>query len=138
MLRTTCKLSLVLPGLLFACDTSSKPSPLPGTPELQGSSAASQKVADKAVVDRLAGARCDQEEVCKNVGPDRKYVSRSVCLDDVRGNIGNDLTAFNCPKGLDGDAVDRCMASIKNEECGHPFDTLLRFDKCRTDVICMK
>jgi hypothetical protein len=138
MVRTMCKLSLVLPGLLFACDKGTKAEPLPGTPELQASSVASQMAADKAVVDRLAGARCDQEEGCKNVGPDRKYASRSVCLDDIRGSIGNALTAYNCPKGLDHAAVDRCMVGIKSEECSRPFDTLSRFDKCRTDAICMK
>ena len=41
-------------------------------------------------------------------------------------------------RGLDSDAVDRCMAAIKSEECSHPFDTLTRHDKCRTNAMCMK
>ena len=30
------------------------------------------------------------------------------------------------------------MAAIKSEECSHPFDTLARFDRCRTDSVCMR
>jgi hypothetical protein len=139
MLRTTFALSLTVPGLLLACNTSSQGNPLPGTPELQASSTGpTQKLADKAVVDRLAAARCDQEEGCKNVGPAAKYASRGVCMDQIRGSIGNSLNAYACPKGLDADAVDRCMAAIKSEECSHPFDTLARFDRCRTDSVCMR
>jgi hypothetical protein len=29
-------------------------------------------------------------------------------------------------------------AAIKSEECSHPFDTLTRYDKCRTGSLCMK
>ena len=55
--------------------------------------------------------------------------------DQIRGSIGNDLTAYKCQRGLDRDGVDRCMVAIKNEECSHPFDTLTRFDKCRIGAL---
>jgi hypothetical protein len=100
--------------------------------------ASSQKGADTAVVDRLAEARCDQEQGCKNIGPGAKFASRTVCMDQLRGGIANDLNAYNCPGGLDSSGVDRCMAAIKSEECSHPFDTLTRYDKCRTGALCIK
>jgi len=96
-----------------------------------------QHNADSAVVDRLVTARCDQEQSCNNIGAGAKFASREVCSDKLRGNIGNDLNGFNCQRGLDSQAVDRCMMAIKSEECSHPFDTLTRFDKCRTASICM-
>jgi hypothetical protein len=65
-------------------------------------------------------------------------VSRGVCTDQVRGSIANDLNAYDCPRGIDSEALDRCMAAIKSEECSHPFDTLTRYDKCRTGALCMK
>jgi Family of unknown function (DUF6184) len=127
---------LTTTGLLFACGGATQGPPVTGTPERQTGVTSWQRDADSEVVDRLAAARCDQEQGCKNVGPDAKYASRSVCMDQTRGGIGNDLNAYKCSRGLDHDAVDRCMAAIISEECGHLFDRLTRFDKCRSSVVC--
>lgn len=59
-------------------------------------------------------------------------------MNQLRGSIGNELNAYNCPRGLDSDAVDHCMTAIKNESCEHPFETLSRFDKCRTGNLCIR
>ncbi len=137
--RTTYLLSLATLGLLLlACDSSSKGPALAGTPEMQPSGTGAQTHADSAVVDRLAAARCDREASCRNVGPGAKYGSPSVCANAVRGSIGNDLNAYDCPRGLDGDAIDACMSAIRSEECDHPLDTLTRLEKCRTGALCMK
>lgn len=138
ILRTMYGLSLTTTALLFACGGANQGPAVTGTPESQTGVTSSQTNADTTVVDRLAAARCDQEQGCKNVGPDAKYASRSVCTDQLRGSIGNELNAYKCPRGLDRDAVDRCMAAVKSEECSHPFDTLMRFDKCRTGALCLK
>jgi hypothetical protein len=138
ILRTTYTLSLITGGMLLACGAANEGPAVTGTPESQAGVTSSQRTADKDIVDRLATARCDQEQGCKNIGPDAKYASRSVCNDQIRGSIGNDLNAYNCPRGLDRDGVDRCMGAIKSEECSHPFDTLTRFDKCRNGALCMK
>ena len=132
--KTMFGFSFASAGLLLACGAN------PG-PAVVGTSdppTTNQKNADAVVVDRLSVARCDQEQGCKNIGPDAKFASMSVCTDQMRGSIGNDLNAYNCPHGLDSDGVERCTAAIKGEECSHPFDTLKRYDKCRTGAICMK
>jgi hypothetical protein len=130
-------LSLAAAGLcLLACNAQGKGSPS-GSPEMQAGGTSVQKSADAAIVSRLAAARCDQEDACKNIGPGGKYDSRSVCLDVIRGSIGNDLNAYACPRGLDRDAIERCVAAIRSEACSTPFDTLARFEKCRTSAICM-
>jgi hypothetical protein len=133
-----CGLSLSTAGLLFACGGATRGPAAAGTPENQAGSPNSQDAADTAIVERLTSARCDQEQGCRSVGPEAKYASRSVCTDQIRGSIGNDLNAYNCPRGLDRTAVDRCVGAITMEECGHPFDTLTRLDKCRAGAICMK
>ncbi len=130
--------SLGLLALAAACNSPGQGNAMPGTPEMQATVTPTSSTADKAVVERLASARCDQEEGCKNVGPGAKFASRNVCMDQLRGTIGNSLNTYNCPKGLDIDAVDRCMAAIGGEQCSHPFDTLSRFEKCRTDLVCMR
>lgn len=138
ILRAKYTLPLAITGLMFACGGANQGPAVTGTAEPPASPTGSQKGADTAVVDRLAEARCDQEQGCKNIGASAKYVSRAVCMDQLRGSIANDLNTYNCPGGLDSAGVDRCMAAIKSEECNHPFDTLTRYDKCRTGALCMK
>ncbi len=129
---------LAITGLFFACGGNTPGPAVPGTTEGPGGVTAPQKNADTAVVDRLTAARCDQEEGCKNIGPGAKFASRAVCTDQIHGSIANDLNGYNCPRGLDSEGVDRCLAAMKSEECSHPFDTLTRYDKCRTGAMCMK
>jgi hypothetical protein len=81
--------------------------------------------ADAPIVDRLSTARCDREQFCDNVGGGKKYAARQVCMDQLRGSIGNDLNAYQCPRGL--------------EECGaHPVEAITRMDRCRSGAMCLK
>ena len=132
--RTMGALAVTATGLLLACGGANQDSAAPEAPP----GVANAQASDKAVVDQLASARCEREMTCKNVGPDQKYASRGVCMDQMRGNLANDLNAYNCPRGIDNIALDHCMAAIRSEECSHPIDTLTRFDKCRTGALCLK
>jgi hypothetical protein len=94
---------------------------------------------DAFTVDRLASARCDREQSCDNVGEGKKYVSRHVCMEQLRGHIDNDLNAYQCPGGIDETAVTHCVSAIGAEECGaHPVEALTRIDKCRAGAMCLK
>lgn len=138
-LKTFCALAASTVGLLVACGGANNAPPVAGTSvETNSPTLTSAQSVDKTIVHRLASARCEQEQNCKNIGAGNKYATRETCLEQVQGSIGNDLNAYNCPRGLDHDAVDRCMAAIQSEECSHPFDTLTRFDKCRTSAMCLK
>ncbi len=135
LLRTMPVLAIV--AWLSACGTIHGPA-VTGTPEGQTGVTRPQESADTEVVDKLAAARCDFEQACKNIGPGAKYASPSACMEDVRGHIASKLNTQDCPRGLDSNAVDRCMAAIRSDECSHPFDTLTRFDTCRATALCMK
>jgi hypothetical protein len=136
LLRATCALPLAITGLLVACASTNRGPAVTGNPETGATE--SQKDTDLTVVVRLADARCDQEQGCMNIGADSKYASRGDCREHIHGSIANDLEAYDCPRGLDSDGIVRCIAAIKSEDCNHPFDTLARFDRCRTGAICMK
>ena len=127
--------ALAVTGAFFACGGANQDTVAPGT-ETRG--VANAQANDKAVVHQLATARCEREASCKNVGPDQKYVSGEVCMDQMRGSLANDLNAYNCPRGIDSVALDHCMNAIHNEECSHPIDSLTRIDKCRTGALCLK
>jgi len=42
-----------------------------------------------------------------------------VCMNLMRGEIGNDLNTDNGPRGIDSPQVERCSAAIRNEQCDH-------------------
>jgi hypothetical protein len=131
-------------GLLFACEHTDRgeAAAAPGTNAVAtdrvGATSAQAASADAAIVQQLSAARCDREQSCNNVGGGQKYATRSVCMEQMRGSIANDLNTYNCPRGIDHDEVDHCVAAIKNEECSHPLDTITRMEKCRTGLMCMK
>jgi hypothetical protein len=132
LIRTMCGIAFVSTGLLIACG-GTNPEPV-----VSGTGVTSAQTADSAVVSKLSAARCDREQSCKNVGPNQKYVSRDVCLDQMRGSLANDLNAYECPRGIDESQLERCMAAIRSEECSHPLDTISRMEKCRTGALCLK
>lgn len=89
-------------------------------------------------VDRLAAARCDQEQRCKSVGPTATFASRQACIDQLRGNISDDLNTYHCPAALAGDHLERCMEALRSERCGRPFETLARYGSCKSAVSCWR
>ncbi len=130
--------SFAAAGALLACASTPPGPPLSGTNDNREGVTNTQKGADESVVEHLSAARCDREASCKNIGPGARYVSRDICMHQMRGGIGNDLNAYNCPRGLDSSGVSRCTAAIQGEECGHPFDTLTRIDTCRSGAMCLR
>ena len=84
----------------------------------------------------IANARCDRERGCSNIGADKKYASDDVCTDMIRSEWANDLNAYECPKGIVQKELDECLAAIRAEDCGSPFDTLSRISECRAGQIC--
>jgi hypothetical protein len=125
-------------GCLFACD---HPATHNTTPDLSSSPSGvtnAQARADGQLVDELANARCDRETWCKNVGAGQKYASRDVCVDQMRGSIGNDLNPQNCPAGIERARFDGCVAATRAEQCDRPLDTLARVQECRTSDMCLK
>ena len=89
-------------------------------------------------VDRIAGARCDREASCGNVGQDKEYATRDACIDELRGSGRSDLRASDCPRGIDTTQLDKCLSEIRGEKCGNPIDTVTRIMACRTGDLCPK
>ncbi len=134
-------LSLVTMGLLIACDRNSQEGfsheRTGGAPPSKGATNM-QPTVDSATVGRIATTRCDREQACNNIGGGKTYVTRDACMDQMQGNIANELNSYNCPSGLNAQQVDGCLAAIHEEKCDHPLDTLSRLEKCRTGALCAK
>jgi Family of unknown function (DUF6184) len=113
------------------------PTPVAGSEPPAGVTEAQNEV-DRHVADKIASARCDHEDKCEHVGTGRKFATRDVCQTQLRSDTMGDLNAQKCPRGLDKEAIDRCVAAINQESCSISIDMLARVADCRSGAICMK
>lgn len=95
-------------------------------------------VANESAIDRIVTARCAREATCNNVGPDKHYASRDVCSQKIKADMRDDLSAKDCPRGIDQKELDECLDSIRKEDCNNPIDTIGRLAACRTSDLCLK
>ncbi len=133
----------ILTGLTIAgcahdsAPTANAPSSEPGTGVPEGV-ANTQNAADLEIAGRLATSRCERALACNDIGAGKAFVSRNLCMQEVRGNTANDLTSYKCPHGLNSDGVDRCRAAVDGESCGHSRDSLSHLAECKTEALCLK
>jgi len=94
---------------------------------------------DDWAIAQLSAARCDREQTCGHIGPGGRFASFDTCDASMRQKFSNELDAYNCPGGLERSSVGQCTSVIRAEQCGdHPVETLARFEKCRSDSLCME
>ena len=84
----------------------------------------------------IAGARCQREARCNNIGADKKFATDEVCEDQIKSEWANDLNAYDCPRGVVDGELEECLNAIRNEDCNSPFDTLSRVSACTAGQIC--
>lgn len=114
--------------LLAACSSG----PPPTTPEQQATARRETAAATSA----LTQARCEREQRCDNIGDRKSYSSMDDCLSTVRANWRSDLNEQSCPAGVNQVRLDQCVRSVRDEECGRPFETLDRIATCRSGPMC--
>ncbi len=88
--------------------------------------------------EQIARARCEREQDCGNIGPDKTYSSSQDCLARIQSDWKDDLNARECPGGINQHQLDECMAQVRAESCGNPFDTLARITECTQGQICIE
>jgi hypothetical protein len=94
------------------------------------------KAETTGAVRKIVAARCEREERCHNVGPDRTYADHSACTSKLQGSTADDINTKDCDRGVDDVKLHDCIAKIHEEDCGNPIDTLSRVAACRTGAIC--
>jgi hypothetical protein len=92
----------------------------------------------RPAADQIARARCDREQQCSNIGPDKTYSSMQDCLARIQHDWRDDLNARECPGGINQHELNECMTQIRAEACGNPFDTLSRIAECTSGQICIE
>jgi hypothetical protein len=92
--------------------------------------------ATAAATAAISAARCEREQRCGNIGASHNYASNEACMTQVRREWAQDLSARECPQGVEQQQLTSCLNEIRQEECGNPFDSLERVAACRTSAIC--
>lgn len=107
-----------------------------GTTTITGANVGS--VSNHGAVDRIVAARCARETTCNNVGVDKHFQNAQACTQKLKADMKEDLSAEECPRGIDQKELDECLQAIRNEDCKNPIDTISRLGACRTSDLCLK
>ena len=133
--------SLILgAALAMACSKSSEREPeVAANPSTRGDgSEMTPASGTRPAAEQIALARCERERECGNIGPDKTYSSANDCMARIKHDWQDDLNARECPGGINQHELDECMAQVRAEACGNPFDTLARITECTQGQICIE
>jgi hypothetical protein len=114
------------------CDRSETSEP----PTQGGGYAVVAPATSRSVADLITEAHCDREQRCVKVGWPTRHASREECEAEIGLDWRDELDVFDCPGGIDRDALDDCLTEIRNDDCDNPFDALERIVVCRPGKIC--
>src|SRR5688572_19358718 len=79
---------------------------------------------------RIAGARCDRETACNQIGTAKRYETREICTRDQTNRAQGELGASNCPNGIDDTKLQRCFDVIAKQDCATTATSLTAISEC--------
>jgi hypothetical protein len=86
--------------------------------------------------EQISEARCEREQQCGNIGNDKTFSSARDCLARIQNDWKEELSARQCPAGVNQYELDECLKQVREEACANPFDTLARITECTSRQIC--
>ncbi|NUP09588.1 MAG: hypothetical protein HOW73_26380 [Polyangiaceae bacterium] len=123
----------VFTSIVSMCGTSGCEKP---TAEERDVALARAAGADANTVARIVDGYCDREARCGEIGPDQRFADDDACKDSMRRRTTYDLSADECPGGVDEGELSECLARMQNENCESARDKLARITACRTGALC--
>jgi hypothetical protein len=91
---------------------------------------------EDGAIDAIATARCEREAKCQSIGEHKPYESYGACVSWIADEESKVLTPVACPRGLDGDRLDKCLSDIRAERCENLADSQSRVAACGTKTLC--
>jgi hypothetical protein len=92
----------------------------------------------RTAAEQIAQARCEREQQCGNIGPDKTFSSSQDCLARIQNDWKDDLNSRQCPGGINQKELNECLMQVQAEACENPFDTLARITECTAGQICIE
>jgi hypothetical protein len=124
-IRRSVTLLAAVGSFLAACG---KDQPAPLVP-----AAGTVREADDAA-ERVANARCDREQRCKDIGESKTYSDRNHCMTVMKNEAMKDFS--DCRTGVDQKDLRQCLTEIGNEDCNGLFSGFAEFKACGMDDLC--
>ncbi|MDB4939449.1 MAG: hypothetical protein JWP87_6421 [Labilithrix sp.] len=107
-------------------DTTITGAPMPSTPMIYETASA-----------RITDARCTHNIQCDQVGPNRRFATRDDCTSNEGQSTRDQLSASECPNGVDANRLQSCLAAISQKDCADLVVSLQTVDACRASAICL-
>jgi hypothetical protein len=85
--------------------------------------------------DALADALCARAERCGDIGDDDDFETVGECLSKQAADVSEHIDADECPRGIDGNDLDGCLARIAGSDCDDTPD-LAELSSCDESRIC--
>lgn len=117
------------------CHKVSEPAPATAAQEDASFTPASRERSASA---QIAESRCEREQQCGNVGPDKTYTTSAECLTRIQTDWREELNSRECPGGINQEQLGECLTRIRGEACENPFDALARLTECTAAQICIE
>jgi hypothetical protein len=128
----TRKVAYLLPFALYACAAQPQPEP-----RLTPASSHNLDMpwSTRVRIAKSASIHCDREQRCANIGPDRAYPTRAVCVNAWTLIVRERLTS-SCRDGMDAEMLHGCLASLRRAPCGFGETDMDAVVQCQPDALC--
>jgi hypothetical protein len=83
-------------------------------------------LSNDSAAQRIAATRCRRAAECDRVGAGQRYKDQNDCLDTEKG-----AAVRVCSTGVDKTSLDRCLATLENEDCGADLGPVMAVIECR-------
>lgn len=68
----------------------------------------------------IVETRCTREAACGRIGADRQWPTHRACTEELTREYSEDLTARECPAGVDGRVLTECVRASRVADCAQP------------------
>jgi hypothetical protein len=112
-------------GLLGACERSNAVSTTTTTSAVT--------VLNDMATENIAYARCQHANACNYVGESRAWPTLESCMGEQRQRTSAAINISQCPRGIDGYALQSCMTAIDRASCDYtgPLNECLKTQLCQ-------
>ena len=89
-----------------------------------------------SVPEQLVRSRCQREQQCQRIGPDKTYSSGTDCLSRVQADWQDALGARQCRFGVNEPGLKKCLSFLRVQDCPERYSQATLDNQCRPDQIC--
>lgn len=105
------------------------------SPELEARTTAAE------AANRVAAARCEREQKCENIGPEKRHASVEQCLSSVHEGMDRELGGDeDCKKGVLMSDLEQCLSETREQDCSGPAEAINaigRAKQCSSSDLCL-